>query len=99
MMMGYPRRPGGDGAGDRDGGGQHADRGKMILGQPPRVDAAGLCFIHQRKALGKGLLFRHPLTAWELDEESKVHARLLSCSVRHAARSPDPSLRLGKHPY
>ena len=65
--------PGSDGAGDRDGGGQDADRGKMVLRQPDRADAEGLGCVHQRKALGKGLTVRHPLAARELDEEPAVH--------------------------
>ena len=67
--------PGGDGAGDRDRRGQNADRGKMVLRQPHRVNAQGLRGIHQREALGKGLTVRHPRTGGELDEDPGLHER------------------------
>src|SRR2546428_5901578 len=47
----------------------------MVLGQPHRVHAAGLGFIHQCKTLGKGFLLTHPVTTGELDEQPDLHAR------------------------
>jgi hypothetical protein len=63
----------------------------MVLGQPHRIDAAGLGFVHQPKALGKGLVLGHPFTAGEFGKEPEVHARLLSSSgtafgLRHAPK-------------
>src|SRR5712691_1577383 len=47
----------------------------MVLGQPHRVHAAGLGFIHQCKTLGKGFLLTHPVTAGKLDKQPDLHAR------------------------
>src|SRR4030095_13877910 len=68
-------RAGGNGAGDHQGRGQDTDWSKMVLSQPHRIHPAGLCFIYQRKTLGKGLLLTHPITAGKLDKQPDVHAR------------------------